>query len=145
MRPDETIQEGRALPFRTPQPPWGKALLVSEDPADLHYYCSILHSWGYQVRACCGYEEGLSCLGSEVFDFVMVSQGSRNFEGRCVVERAIEINRRTPVLVMARCLDMACYLEAMQLGAADYLAEPVTVSEMERVLRNHRPLQSMAS
>jgi len=44
-----------------------------------------------------------------------------------------------PVVVMARCLDMTCYLEAMQLGAADYLAEPVTFSEMERVLRNHRP------
>jgi len=31
--------------------------------------------------------QGVCCLGSEVFDFVMVSQGSRNFEGRCVVER----------------------------------------------------------
>jgi DNA-binding NtrC family response regulator len=128
---------------RRPQPPLvrrGKALLVVEDPEALHYYCGLLEGWGYQVRTCQSYEEGVCCLGSEVFDFVLVSQGSRNFEGRCVVERATEIDRRLPVLVVARCLDMGCYLEAMQLGAVDYLAEPVTVSEIGRVLGSHPPI-----
>ena len=123
----------------------GKALLVVEEPEALHYYCGLLEGWGYQVRCCHSYEEGMSCLGSEVFDFVMVSQGSRNFEGRCVVERATEIDRRLPVLVVARCLDMGCYLEAMQLGAVDYLAEPVTVSEIGRVLGNHPPILRKAA
>jgi len=132
----DTYQEGRAQPLLVGR---GKALLVHEDPGGLHHYCSILEGWGYQVRACHSYEEGVCCLGSEVFDFVMVSQGSRNFEGRCVVERAIEIDRSLPVLVVARCLDMGCYSEAMQLGAVDYLAEPVTVSEIGRVLGNHPP------
>ena len=122
----------------------GKALLVIEDPEALHYYCSILEGWGYQVRACHSYEEGVCCLGSEVFDFVMVSQGSRNFEGRCVVERAIQTDRRLPVLVVARCLDMGCYTEAMQLGAVDYLAEPVTLSDIGRVLGNHPPILKRA-
>ena len=84
-------------------------------------------------------------VGSEVFDFVMLSQGSRNFEGRSVVERATESNRRLPVLVVARCLDMGCYLEAMQLGAVDYLAEPVRVSEIRRVLGKHPPIRSKAA
>jgi DNA-binding NtrC family response regulator len=123
----------------------GKALLVVEEPEALDYYCSLLEGWGYQVRCCHSYEEGMSCLGSEVFDFVMVSQGSRNFEGRCVVERATEIDRHLPVLVVARCLDMGCYLEAMQLGAVDYLAEPVTVSEIGRVLGNHPPILRKAA
>ena len=43
---------------------------------------------------------------------------------------------------LARCLDITCYLEAMQLGAADYLADPITSAEMERVLRNHWPTLS---
>jgi DNA-binding NtrC family response regulator len=123
----------------------GKALLVVEEPEAFHYYSSLLEGWGYQVRGCHSYEEGMSCLGSEIFDFVMVSQGSRNFEGRCVVERATEIDRRLPVLVVARCLDMGCYLEAMQLGAVDYLAEPVTVSEIRRVLGNHPPFLRKAA
>jgi len=141
MGPIDTNQKGRAQPLLVRR---GKALLVVEDPGTLHYYCSILEGWGYQVLACHSYEEGVCCLGSEVFDFVMVSQGSRNFEGRCVVERATETNRRLPVLVVARCLDMRCYLEAMQFGAVDYLAEPVTLSEMGRVLGNHPSIRSKA-
>jgi response regulator of citrate/malate metabolism len=62
-----------------------------------------------------------------------------------VLKRATETNRSLPVLVVARCLDMGCYLEAMQLGAVDYLVEPLTVSEIGRVLENHPRVQSMAA
>jgi FixJ family two-component response regulator len=55
------------------------------------------------------------------------------------------MDRRLPVVVVARALDMPCYLEAMQLGAVDYLEEPVTVSEMGRVLGNHPPIRSKAA
>ena len=123
----------------------GRALLVVEEPEALHHYRSLLEGWGYQVRGCHSYEDGMTSLESEIFDFVMVSQGSRNFEGRCVLERATEIDRRLPVLVVARCLDMGCYLEAMQLGAVDYLAEPISVSEIGRVLRNHPPVLRRAA
>ena len=49
MGPVNTKQEDRAQPLfaRT-----GKALLVVEDPGELHYYCNILEGYGYQVRAC---------------------------------------------------------------------------------------------
>ena len=73
----------------------------------------------------------------------MVSQGTPNFEGSRVLKRAAEINRSLPVLVVARFPDMGCYLEAMQLGAVDYLVEPLTVSELGRVLENHPPVQRM--
>jgi len=139
MGPNDAIKERRAQPILGQRKQRGKALLVHEDPEALRDYGNLLERSGYQVRACRRFEEGLGCLGSELFDIVMVSQGGRSFEGRCVLERAVEINRRLPVVVMARCLDMTCYLEAMQLGAVDYLAEPVTFSEMERVLGNHRP------
>jgi DNA-binding NtrC family response regulator len=138
MGPKDAIQALRPPPILAPRTLRGRALLVNEDPDALRRYGNILQGWGYQVRAYPSYQEGMRCMGSEEFDFIMVSQGSRNFEGRCVLERASELNRRTPVLVIARCLDMACYLEAMQLGAVDYLAEPVTTSEMVRVLRSHR-------
>jgi len=97
------------------------------------------------VRACRCFEEGVGRLASEVFDMVMVSQGSRSFEGKCVLERALQVNRRLPVFVLAHCPDMPCYLEAMQLGAADYLVEPVTLSQVEQALKQHRSASSAAS
>ena len=55
----------------------------------------------------------------------MVSQGSPSFEGREILERAIEMDRRMPVLVLARCLDMRYYIDAMYLGARDYFEKPL--------------------
>ena len=116
---------------------------MGEDPGALRHYRSILERHGYRVRICNSYQEGVNLLADQVFHFVMVSQGTPNFEGSRVLKRAAEINRSLPVLVVARFPDMGCYLEAMQLGAVDYLVEPLTVSELGRVLENHPPVQRM--
>ena len=115
----------------------GKLLLVSEDRDDLRAYRGLLEGYGFLVRGCESYEEGISLLNSGTFDFIIVSQGSPKFEGRCVLERANQIDRRLPVVVIARCLDMPCYLEAMQLGAMDYLAEPISPQDLAWALETH--------
>jgi DNA-binding NtrC family response regulator len=84
------------------------------------------------VMTCGSYVEALDLFKSEPFDLVIVSQGSCAFEGRLVLERALMMDRKRPVLVVARSLDMGCYLEAMRLGAADYLEGPVPETELMR-------------
>ena len=86
------------------------------------------------MRACASYTEGTLLLSKDSFDLIIVSQGSRNFEGRLLVERAIEIDRNLPVVVLTECLDMGCYLEAMQLGAADYVEKPLRADELARLV-----------
>lgn len=114
-----------------------KVLLVDEDCQDLEYNCSILEQQGCEVRACRSFVEGIRSLDGGTFDFIVVCQGTRGFEGRAVLERALEIDRHKPVLVLTRCHDMTCYLEAMQLGAVDYFEKPVGSMEMARVIRTH--------
>lgn len=114
-----------------------KVLVVHDDPAELRHCCGILEGYGCEIQACGSYQEALLCLEEGIFDFVLVSQGTPNFEGRCVLERTQEIDRNLPVLVVAHFLDMACYLESMQLGAVDYLVEPLTGSEIGRVFGTH--------
>jgi DNA-binding NtrC family response regulator len=107
-------------------------LVVDEDTADLVYYRTVLQRAGCAVVTCSSYDEALACLGAEHFDLVVLSQGSGAFEGRRVLERAIAMDREGQVLVVARVLNMSCYLDAMQLGARDYLEEPVPEREMIR-------------
>ena len=114
-----------------------KVLMVIDEPESLGHHSELLRSMGYEVLACTSYGAGLEMLQDEDFDFVTVGQGSLAFEGKGVVMRALEIDRNTPVLVLARTSDMENYLEAMQLGAVDYLEMPVTEEEFERVLRTH--------
>ena len=55
---------------------------------------------------------------------VIVSQATLAFQGRQVLERSIRLHPEVPVLVVARVLDMHYYLDAMDLGAIDYLERP---------------------
>ena len=114
-----------------------KILLVDESLRDLQYYTAILRWQGHEVLSFASYSEGWLALGRERFDLAIVSQGSRQFEGRALVQHAIEIERRLPILVLTDCLDMGCYLEAMQLGAADYLEKPILPSEIARLIETY--------
>jgi ActR/RegA family two-component response regulator len=73
---------------------------------------------------CSDYQEGAKRIESDDFVYAIVNQGSAAFEGRCVLERAAQLQLRTPILVVARCMDIHCYLDAMELGAVDYLERP---------------------
>lgn len=140
MDPTDANQKENKPPLNFPR---AKALLVHEDPDDLRFYRDVLEGYGYRVLTCNSYPEGVRRLAQEVFDFVVVSQGTPRFEGSCVLKCAIEISRSLPVLVVARCVDMDSYLEAMQLGAVDYLVEPLTVLDIGRVLRNYPPSRNI--
>jgi two-component system response regulator HydG len=117
--------------------PRRKVLLVDDNLEDLLYYSAILQHEGYEVRPISSYNEAVARFERELFDLVIVSQGGPDFEGRSVLARAIEKDRRTPVLVLTRSADMGHYLEAMQLGAFDYLQVPLTPSEMTELAAAH--------
>ncbi len=57
-----------------------------------------------------------------------------------MLERAIELDRRLPALVLARSLDMGCYLDAMYLGAVDYFEKSLMPQELLRFVKSHLPL-----
>jgi two-component system, NtrC family, nitrogen regulation response regulator NtrX len=118
------------------RPSW-KVLLVDPNAGDLKYYASVLLGQGHEVRACASYDEGTLQLTRERFHLIIVNQGSRNFEGHVLVKRAIEVDRQLPVLVLTECLDMSSYLEAMQLGAVDYVEKPLRADEVARLVETH--------
>lgn len=114
-----------------------KVLIIDEETSDLRVLRLTLEGQGFEVATCTTYEAGVQCLETKPFDFVVVSQGTQAFEGRRVLERASQLNRRQPVLVLTRCMDMPSYLEAMQLGAIDYLEKPVPPADLLRFVRAH--------
>lgn len=119
----------------------GKVLIVEEDAILLADYALILEHEGYEVKACASYSDGAQSLESTVFSCVLLSQGSQAFEGQGVLKRAIEIDRKTPVVVITRSITMHCYLDAMQWGAVDYVARPQASAEIREIVKAHlRPL-----
>jgi len=104
--------------------PRAKILLADADTNDLQLYASILRAQGHLVDCCTTYLEAAERLERGRYDLIILSQGGRAFEGQFLLERAVELDRRRPVLVLTRSVDMRSYLDVMYLGAHDYMEKP---------------------
>lgn len=122
-----------------------RVLVVDEDSKDRDYYRRLLEKQGNEVMTSSSFGDAMQRLLSERFDFAVIDQGSDRFEWRAVVEHALRPDHRTPVLVLARCHDMARYLEAMQLGVVDYLEKPLAASDLLRLVKANLPSRSVAA
>jgi len=116
--------------------PQSKILLVDEDSRDLQLYTSVLQGQGHKVDGCTTYLEGAERLERECYDLIILSQGGQSFEGQPLLERAIELDRRRPVLVLTRAVDMRSYLDVMYLGAHDYIEKPPVAWEIVKTVAN---------
>lgn len=115
----------------------GRTLLVDTDPVDLAACADILESQGHEVVKCGSYAEGVQRLRTGKFDLAIIEQGGADFEARVVLEQLSALSPRIPTLVLARFLDMRCYLNAMGLGADDYLEKPVSSYDLRRAIEAH--------
>lgn len=122
-----------------------RILLVEEDSRDLDHYRRMLHDSGFEVKTCSDFAEGARLLETAKFDCVIVSQGGPGFKGRLVLERSVASDRYRPVVILSRYHDVGCYLDAMQLGAVDYLEKPLSALEIVRAITTHLHPQHAAA
>ena len=121
-----------------------RILLVNQKPRDLSYFGTILQRAGCHVRASSSFAEGAQCLVREAYDLILLDQGTGGFEGRKVLAKAMEIDPELRVLVLARSYDNACYLDAMQSGALDYLEGPLSATGIVALLETFIPGRTSA-
>ena len=123
-----------------------RVLLVDEEVNELDYYAETLRYLGYGVRKVNSYAQAVELLGHERFDLVMVDQGNTSFEGRSVLSRAVEADRHVPVLVLTRTVDADCCIEALDLGAYEYVQKPLTTAEVRELVSDYlKPRMATAS
>jgi DNA-binding NtrC family response regulator len=121
----------------------GRALVVDQDRKDLQTYGAILREMGFEVRCSSYCREALRWLQEVPVEFVFVNQGNGEFEWQAIVQCALARDRHIPVIVMTRKLDVGCYLEAIHLGATDYVEKPLSTAQMERLVTTYSPSQLM--
>ncbi len=114
-----------------------RILLVDEDTRDRDHYRRMLHDSGFEVKVSSDFAEAAHLMGTGKFDCIIVSQGGPDFRGRLVLEHSMAADRYRPVVIVSRYHDVGCYLEAMQLGAVDYLEKPLSALEIVRAVTTH--------
>ena len=111
-----------------------RVLAVGGSPVFWDYCRSALADALVSTRLAETYEAGLCALENESFDVVLVEQGGWEFEGRCVLERALALDDAPVLIVISGCPDFQCLLQAVELGAADYVDESKGIARLQQAV-----------
>jgi len=106
-----------------------RLLVVGKEFRGLAARGAFLESFGYQVVACCSRDQAVRSLRSEVFDFVLLSQGNRSLlvaldwgqrpPAKVSVVRAPARKRRVSVICQAEHDETASSLSGQQRGLTE--------------------------
>ncbi|RTR32546.1 response regulator [Shewanella atlantica] len=101
-------------------------LLVEDDPVFRRIVASFLDSRGATVIEADDGEQGLEKFKQRAFDIVLADLSMPIMGGLVMLKKMSEINPRTPSIVISGNQVMADVVEALRIGASDYLVKPVS-------------------
>jgi two-component system response regulator AtoC len=111
----------------------------------------LLVARGYDVQCLDSGEQVLRCLTSSPLPSLLLLEiRLPRFSGLEILSELNKIGSRIPSIVLSRVNDIPTVVEAMRLGASDYLLKPIEAKDLEtamtRILVDNRPgLQSACS
>jgi diguanylate cyclase (GGDEF)-like protein len=108
-----------------------RVLVVDDDRLIREMTRDALVQEGFRVATAASGREALSRLGDEgPFDLVITDLSMREMDGLELLERVKRASPRTEVIVLTGYASLESALQAMRLGAADYLRKPVSAPEV---------------
>ncbi len=108
-----------------------RILLVEDDSAVRKSIAMCLRDQGHDVVEVLDGAEAVDRLSSEIFDLVLTDSRMPRQGGHEVLRFAKMVNESTPVIVMTAYPSVETAVEAMKLGADDYVQKPFELAELE--------------
>jgi len=110
-------------------------LVIDDEESIRDSMCLVLRKEGYLVRSAVSGQEGLNRFGAEGFQVVFVDLKLPGTTGLQVLSRIKESSPETPVIIITGYASIESAVEAMKLGAYDYMTKPFTPEEVRVVTR----------
>src|SRR5574341_714189 len=112
-------------------------ILVVDDEKSMRDLLSItLDKEGYDVLTAAGGEPAIEALHRESVDAVITDLRMPKVDGLQVLRVAKEISPDTAVIVITAVASTETAVEAMKLGAYDYITKPFKLDEVNLIVRN---------
>src|SRR4051812_11762165 len=108
-----------------------QVLVVEGDPDQRRRVVSQLQHWGYLPVIAGSGEEALALEGHPRFAFALIAIRLPGISGLEVLRRLREIAVCGPVIMVAETPQSAQIVEAIQLGADDFVRRPYTAEDLE--------------
>jgi len=126
-----------------------QTVLVIDDDNNMRWVIRrALTQAGYNVAMAASGEEGLELLAQEPIDLVLLDLKMPGLDGLGVLRRFRQGSADVPVILLTAYASVQTAVEAMKLGATDYLSKPFDVEALklavERALRERALAQEVA-
>lgn len=118
-----------------------RILVVEDDSALAQALSDTLRLSGYEVMQATDGEEALACLETEPADMVLTDVQMRPMDGHTLLRHLRNRFHDLPVLVMTAYGTVEQAVDAMKLGAVDYLAKPFEVNDLLQKVERFLPHQ----
>jgi DNA-binding NtrC family response regulator len=116
-----------------------KILLVDDDPLVLSGFEEILQREGFDVVSIGNGQEALRQIETTSFDLILTDLVMRDVQGLTILKKAQERQPDAVVIVITGFASINSAIDALRLGAYDYLMKPCEDSEL--ILRVRRGLE----
>lgn len=122
----------------------GKRLLVIDDEANMrHMLTSLLERVGYEVDAASDGLEALGIVTERSYHFILCDIRMPGMGGMEFLKQAREHILATPLIMMSAYGTIDIAVEAMKLGAYDYISKPFKIDEVTLVLKKAEERESL--
>ena len=112
-------------------------ILVVDDELSMREFLSILlEREGYKVETAGNAEDGLRLMDSCFFDVVLSDIQMPGLNGIQLLERIKQVSPETSVLMITAFSAAEQAVEAMKLGAYDYISKPFKIEEIKQLVKN---------
>ncbi len=107
-----------------------RVLLVDDEPSILSVLSALLKAESYEVTPVLGGEKAREMLRSEIFDLMISDIRMSPVNGMELLRQAHEERPQMPVIMLTAYGSVETAIEALKLGAFDYVTKPFKVDEL---------------
>ncbi|MBW2122626.1 MAG: response regulator, partial [Deltaproteobacteria bacterium] len=110
-------------------------LVVDDEPMVCKSCKEILEEEGYEVDLAYSGQEGIKKALEKMFDLVIVDMKMPDVSGMALLKRIKSERLKTPVIMITAYSSVETAIEAMKMGASDYIPKPFTPDELSEVVK----------
>ncbi|RLD98238.1 MAG: sigma-54-dependent Fis family transcriptional regulator, partial [Aquificota bacterium] len=120
-----------------------RLLLVDDEPHFCRVMAMHLADEGYIVATATSGEEALERFRGEEYHLVITDLKMPGVDGLVLLERIRDLSAEVPVIVLTAYGTVDTAVQAMKLGAFDYILKPVDVDELKMVVARALRMQEI--
>jgi len=123
-----------------------KHILIIEDEAGMRHMLEVLlRKSGYEVTTAVDGREGLKAIEREAFHFILCDIKMPRMDGMAFLESAVDKVTNATVIMMSAYGTVDTAIEAMKLGAYDFISKPFKTDEVLLTLKKAEERERLKS